>query len=209
MPSSSEPATTGWRPPRTWRPYAELAARVRGTPDEAFVAAYALNLRRALVDWMLLTPSDIEARVGLTDGNIRHLDTVPAQLFARRPLPRPGALPDAAPRALPLRRGDAPGRRGHGGARPQCRPGDPGRPAPRRRGRRLTADLVHPGEIPSTGHVAGDGGGPSRSRQDTVASQPRSVRAISSRTLRKISSRSVSLPVAWDGSSKLQWSRVV
>jgi len=48
---------------------------------------YAPNFRRALVDWMLLTPPDIEARVGLTDGNIRHLDLIPAQLFGRRPLP--------------------------------------------------------------------------------------------------------------------------
>ena len=48
---------------------------------------YAPNFRRALVDWMLLTPPDIEARVGLTDGNIRHLDLVPAQLLGRRPLP--------------------------------------------------------------------------------------------------------------------------
>jgi phytoene dehydrogenase-like protein len=51
------------------------------------LTAYAPNFRRALVDWMLLTPPDIEARIGLTDGNIRHLDIVPAQLFARRPLP--------------------------------------------------------------------------------------------------------------------------
>jgi phytoene dehydrogenase-like protein len=51
------------------------------------LTGYAPNFRRALVDWMLLTPPDIEARVGLTDGNIRHLDMVPAQLFSRRPLP--------------------------------------------------------------------------------------------------------------------------
>jgi phytoene dehydrogenase-like protein len=51
------------------------------------VTAYAPNFRRALVDWMLLTPPDLEARVGLTDGNIRHLDLVPAQLLGRRPLP--------------------------------------------------------------------------------------------------------------------------
>jgi phytoene dehydrogenase-like protein len=51
------------------------------------LTSYAPNFRRALVDWMLLTPPDIEARVGLTDGNIRHLDLVPAQLLGRRPLP--------------------------------------------------------------------------------------------------------------------------
>ena len=35
----------------------------------------------------MLTPADIERRVGLTDGNIRQLDTIPSQLFSRRPLP--------------------------------------------------------------------------------------------------------------------------
>jgi phytoene dehydrogenase-like protein len=51
------------------------------------LTGYAPNFRRALVDWMLFTPADLEARVGLTDGNIRHLDIVPAQMLARRPLP--------------------------------------------------------------------------------------------------------------------------
>ena len=39
------------------------------------------------MDWLLFTPLDIERRVGLTDGNIHHLDMVPSQLFANRPLP--------------------------------------------------------------------------------------------------------------------------
>ncbi len=51
------------------------------------LTGYAPNFRRALVDWCLFTPPDLEARVGLTDGNIRHLDIVPDQMFARRPLP--------------------------------------------------------------------------------------------------------------------------
>jgi phytoene dehydrogenase-like protein len=51
------------------------------------LTAYAPNFRRALVDWLLFTPADLEARVGLTDGNIRHLDIVPAQMFGHRPLP--------------------------------------------------------------------------------------------------------------------------
>jgi phytoene dehydrogenase-like protein len=34
-----------------------------------------------------LTLSVIEARVGLADGNIRHLDLMPGQLLGRRPLP--------------------------------------------------------------------------------------------------------------------------
>ena len=51
------------------------------------VTAYAPNFRRAIVDWQLFTPLDLERRVGLTDGNIRHIDIVPDQMFARRPLP--------------------------------------------------------------------------------------------------------------------------
>ena len=36
---------------------------------------------------LLFTPPDLEQRVGLTDGNIRHIDIIPHQMFARRPLP--------------------------------------------------------------------------------------------------------------------------
>ena len=48
---------------------------------------YAPNIRRAIVDWALFTPEDIEERVGLTNGNIRHIDMIPQQVLARRPLP--------------------------------------------------------------------------------------------------------------------------
>ena len=48
---------------------------------------YAPNFRDAIIDWTLLTPEDIEDRIGLTDGNIRHLDMVPQQMMSRRPLP--------------------------------------------------------------------------------------------------------------------------
>ena len=51
------------------------------------VSEYAPNLRDAIVDWTLLTPEDIEERIGLTDGNIRHIDMVPQQMMSRRPLP--------------------------------------------------------------------------------------------------------------------------
>lgn len=47
---------------------------------------YAPNIRECLVDWVLYTPKDLEERVGLTDGNIRHLDIVPSQFLANRPL---------------------------------------------------------------------------------------------------------------------------
>src|SRR5213593_4149969 len=45
------------------------------------------NFRDAILDWALFTPLDIERRVGLTDGNIHHLDMIPRQVFAARPLP--------------------------------------------------------------------------------------------------------------------------
>ena len=50
------------------------------------LAAYAPDLRRVIADWSLFTPADIEQRIGMTDGNIRHLDMVPSQLLAQRPL---------------------------------------------------------------------------------------------------------------------------
>jgi phytoene dehydrogenase-like protein len=51
------------------------------------LTAYIPNFRRSLLHWQLFTPYDIEQRVGLTDGNIRHIDIIPHQMFARRPLP--------------------------------------------------------------------------------------------------------------------------
>jgi phytoene dehydrogenase-like protein len=51
------------------------------------LAGYAPDIRDCIVDWDLFTPPDLEARVGLTDGNIRHLDIVPNQLLASRPMP--------------------------------------------------------------------------------------------------------------------------
>jgi phytoene dehydrogenase-like protein len=50
------------------------------------LAAYAPDLRKMLVDWSLFTPADIEQRMAMTDGNIRHLDMVPGQFLAQRPL---------------------------------------------------------------------------------------------------------------------------
>jgi phytoene dehydrogenase-like protein len=62
----------------------------RGAVGEHLIdtlTSYAPNFRSALLDWQLFTPFDLEQRVGLTDGNIRHIDIVPQQMFARRPLP--------------------------------------------------------------------------------------------------------------------------
>lgn len=50
------------------------------------LASYAPNLRDVIVDWSLFTPADMEQRMALTDGNIRHLDMIPGQMLAKRPL---------------------------------------------------------------------------------------------------------------------------
>lgn len=50
------------------------------------LSQYAPDLRDCIVDWSLFTPIDLERRVGMTDGNIRHLDMVPDQYLSRRPL---------------------------------------------------------------------------------------------------------------------------
>lgn len=51
-----------------------------------YVTEFIPNFRDDLLDWQLFTPVDIENRVGMTDGNIRHLDTVPDQYLGQRPL---------------------------------------------------------------------------------------------------------------------------
>ncbi|PYM66676.1 MAG: hypothetical protein DMD79_02325 [Candidatus Rokuibacteriota bacterium] len=51
------------------------------------LADYVPDFRDCLIDWELFTPFDMERRLGLTDGNIRHLDIVPSQFLANRPMP--------------------------------------------------------------------------------------------------------------------------
>jgi phytoene dehydrogenase-like protein len=48
------------------------------------LSAYAPNIRACVLDLTVETPLDIETRIGMTDGNIRHLDVTAEQLFARR-----------------------------------------------------------------------------------------------------------------------------
>jgi phytoene dehydrogenase-like protein len=48
---------------------------------------YAPNIRQVIRDWVCFTPADIERRVGMTDGNIRHIDMIAGQLLNQRPLP--------------------------------------------------------------------------------------------------------------------------
>lgn len=98
IPSGYDPtmAPTGKHVMSIWASYApvHLAEGTwderRGEIGEHFIdtlAGYAPDIRDCLDDWQLFTPHDIEARVGLTDGNIRHLDIVPSQFLAGRPLP--------------------------------------------------------------------------------------------------------------------------
>jgi phytoene dehydrogenase-like protein len=49
------------------------------------IEEYAPNFRKSVRDWELFTPQDLEERVGLTDGNIRHLDITAAQMLGNRP----------------------------------------------------------------------------------------------------------------------------
>ena len=51
---------------------------------------YAPNFRRSVIDWLIYTPTDIERRVGITDGNFRHTDHVAGQLLADRLFSRGG-----------------------------------------------------------------------------------------------------------------------
>ena len=48
------------------------------------LSQYAPNFRDVMIDWELFTPVELEERVGLTDGNIRHLDITSQQMFAGR-----------------------------------------------------------------------------------------------------------------------------
>ena len=66
------------------------------------VAEYAPNLPEAIEHIEVLGPPNIEARVGITGGNIFHGEILPERKFGNRPqllwLPHPGRGP------LPLRR---------------------------------------------------------------------------------------------------------
>jgi phytoene dehydrogenase-like protein len=64
----------------TW----EEAKKTIAEQHLAILSEYAPNFRRSVIDLVVNTPRDIESRIGMTDGNIRHIDMVPAQFFSRR-----------------------------------------------------------------------------------------------------------------------------
>ena len=74
--------------------WAEIRRDVgNGILDE--LEKYLPDIRDCIEQWDLFTPADIGERVGMTDGNIRHLDLVPGQLLANRSLP--GCAPYRTP----------------------------------------------------------------------------------------------------------------
>ena len=76
-----------------WALYAPVRPS-RGTWDELresvgermidTIGRYAPGFRDQVIDWSLFTPADLEERMYLTDGNIRHLDMVAGQMFSDR-----------------------------------------------------------------------------------------------------------------------------
>jgi len=48
------------------------------------LSQYAPDFRSLVLDFTLETPADIERRIGMTDGNIRHIDVTSQQFFSRR-----------------------------------------------------------------------------------------------------------------------------
>jgi phytoene dehydrogenase-like protein len=54
------------------------------------LTAYAPNFRRSVIDHVLYTPDDIEQRMGLTDGNIHHINHIDGQLLGDRLFPGGG-----------------------------------------------------------------------------------------------------------------------
>ena len=81
---------TLYAPPRPAEGTWEERRREAGESLIDHVASFIPNFRSAMLDWQLFTPLDIEERVGITDGCIRHLDMIPGQLYGDRPLPGSG-----------------------------------------------------------------------------------------------------------------------
>jgi phytoene dehydrogenase-like protein len=97
IPSAYDPtmAPRGRHVISVWTLYAPVHL-AEGTWDErreevgeqlmAVLAQYAPDIRDCIENWVLFTPADMERRVGLTNGNIRHIDIIPSQYLAQRPM---------------------------------------------------------------------------------------------------------------------------
>jgi phytoene dehydrogenase-like protein len=78
---------TLYAPPRPSRASWDELREPTGERLIDHVNGFVPNFRSALRDWQLFTPADIEARTGITDGCIRHLDMIPSQYYDQRPMP--------------------------------------------------------------------------------------------------------------------------
>jgi phytoene dehydrogenase-like protein len=56
----------------------------------AYIDEFIHGFSSSVREWMLLTPYDMEQRIGLTGGNIRHIDMMPSQFLGNRPFPGAG-----------------------------------------------------------------------------------------------------------------------
>jgi phytoene dehydrogenase-like protein len=91
-PSLAPPGKYTWSAYITWAPlrlregsWEQRREEIAGRLFDA-IERYAPNFRRALLDYALITPADLERGMFLTDGNIHHVDAIPSQLLWQRPL---------------------------------------------------------------------------------------------------------------------------
>ncbi len=78
-----------------------------GGPVIDRIAEFAPNIRDIILHRNVQTPLDIERTTGLTEGNIFQGELRLEQLFFNRPVPGLRPLPDADPRPVAVRLGDA------------------------------------------------------------------------------------------------------
>jgi phytoene dehydrogenase-like protein len=86
-PSLAPPGKYTWSAYITWAParlrHGSWEERREECAERLFdaIERYAPNFRRALIDYVLLTPADLEGRMALTYVNINHVDAIPSQLL--------------------------------------------------------------------------------------------------------------------------------
>ncbi len=76
-----------YAPPKLARGTWEERRKEVGEALIDYVSRFVPNFRRDIREWMLMTPKDIETRIGITDGAIRHLNVIPSQFLNQRPFP--------------------------------------------------------------------------------------------------------------------------
>jgi phytoene dehydrogenase-like protein len=76
-----------YAPPRLAQGTWSERGRAIGSAVIAWIARFLPDFQAKLRHWVMMTPAELEARVGLTNGVIHHLDMLPGQLFDSRPVP--------------------------------------------------------------------------------------------------------------------------